>query len=225
MEYDDILRRLQSLANPKAVEGMARYGIRPAKTYGVSIPDLRDIAREIGKDHGLAQRLWQAGIRETQILASLVDDSRMVTEDQMESWVKDFDSWDTCDQCCQNLFGKTKFAYQKAVEWSSNEEEFVKRAGFVLMARLAVGDKKADDEKFVKFLPIIRRESTDSRNFVRKAVNWALRQIGKRSVALNGMAIKTANEIQQMDSRSARWVASDAIRELTGEVVQKRLRG
>jgi len=225
MEYDDILRRLESLSNPQAVEGMAKYGIRPAKTYGVSIPALRDIARDIGKDHGLAQRLWQAGIRETQILASLVDDSRLVTEDQMESWAKDFDSWDTCDQCCQNLFGKTKFAYQKAVEWSSNDKEFIKRAGFVLMARLAVGDKKADDEKLVKFLPIIRRESTDSRNFVRKAVNWALRQIGKRSVALNEMAIRTAKEIQQMDSRSARWVASDAIRELTGEAVQKKLRG
>jgi len=225
MEYDGILKRVESLANPKAVEGMARYGIRPAKTYGVSIPALRDIAKEIGTDHGLAQRLWQAGIRETQILASLIDDSRMVTEDQMESWVKDFDSWDTCDQCCQNLFGKTEFAYQKAVEWSSNDEEFIKRAGFVLMARLAVGDKKADDEKFVKFLPIIRRESTDERNFVRKAVNWALRQIGKRNLALNEMAIRTAKEIQQMDSRSARWVASDAIRELTGEAVQKKLRG
>jgi len=225
MEYDGILKRVESLANPKAVEGMARYGIRPAKTYGVSIPALRDIAKEIGTDHGLAQRLWQAGIRETQILASLIDDSRMVTEDQMESWVKDFDSWDTCDQCCQNLFGKTEFAYQKAVEWSSNDEEFIKRAGFVLMARLAVSDKKADDEKFVKFLPIIRRESTDERNFVRKAVNWALRQIGKRNLALNEMAIRTAKEIQQMDSRSARWVASDAIRELTGEAVQKKLRG
>lgn len=225
MEYDGILKRVESLANPQAVEGMARYGIRPAKTYGVSIPALRDIAKEIGTDHGLAQRLWQAGIRETQILASLIDDSRMVTEDQMESWVKDFDSWDTCDQCCQNLFGKTEFAYQKAVEWSSNDEEFIKRAGFVLMARLAVGDKKADDEKFVKFLPIIRRESTDERNFVRKAVNWALRQIGKRNLALNEMAIRTAKEIQQMDSRSARWVASDAIRELTGEAVQKKLRG
>jgi len=225
MEYDGILKRVESLANPKAVEGMAKYGIRPAKTYGVSIPALRDIAKEIGTDHGLAQRLWQAGIRETQILASLIDDSRMVTEDQMESWVKDFDSWDTCDQCCQNLFGKTEFAYQKAVEWSSNDEEFIKRAGFVLMARLAVSDKKADDEEFVKFLPIIRRESTDERNFVRKAVNWALRQIGKRSVALNEVAIRTAKEIQQMDSRSARWVASDAIRELTGEAVQRKLRG
>jgi 3-methyladenine DNA glycosylase AlkD len=225
VEYDDILKRLESLANPKAVEGMARYGIRPAKTYGVSIPDLRHIAKEIGMDHGLAQRLWRAGIHETQILASLVDDAKMVTEDQMESWVKGFDSWDTCDQCCQNLFGKTKFAYQKAVEWSSNNEEFIKRAGFVLMARLAVSDKKADDEEFLKFLPIIKRESTDNRNFVKKAVNWALRQIGKRSVALNEMAIKAADEIQQMDSRSARWVASDAIRELTSEAVQKRLQG
>ena len=224
-EYDDILKRLGSLANPKSVEGMAKYGITPAKAYGVSIPDLRKIAKEMGTDHGLAQRLWQAGIRETQILASLIDDSRMVTEDQMESWVRDFDSWEACDQCCQNLFGKTKFAYQKAVEWSLNEKELIKRAGFVLMARLAVSDKKASDEQFFQFLPIIRRESGDGRNFVKKAVNWALRQIGKRNAALNEMAIKTAKEMQRMDSGSARWVASDAIRELTSEAVQKRLRG
>ena len=225
MHYNDIIERLESLANPKAVEGMAKYGIRPAKAYGVSISDLRHIAQEIGTDHGLAQRLWQAGIRETQILASLIDDAKLVTGDQMESWVKDFDSWDTCDQCCQNLFGKTKFAYQKAVEWSSNEEEYIKRAGFVLMARLAVSDKKAADEEFVRFLPMIKRGSADSRNFVKKAVNWALRQIGKRNLALNEVAVRTAEEIQKMDSRSARWVASDAIRELTNEAVQKRLRG
>jgi len=224
MHYNDIIERLESLANPKAVEGMAKYGIRPAKAYGVSIPALRDIAQEIGTDHGLAQRLWQACIRETQILASLIDDPRMVTGDQMESWVKDFDSWDTCDQCCQNLFGKTKFAYQKAVEWSSNEEQYIKRAGFVLMARLAVSDKKAADEEFVRFLPMIKRGSADSRNFVKKAVNWALRQIGKRNLALNEVAVRTAEEIQKMDSRSARWVASDAIRELTSEAVQNRLR-
>lgn len=143
----------------------------------------------------------------------------------MESWVREFDSWEVCDQCCQNLFEKTKFAYQKVVEWSSNEKEFIKRAGFVLMARLAVSDKKADSGEFVEFLPIIKRGSTDNRNFVKKAVNWALRQIGKRNLALNEMAIKTAEEIQQIDSRSARWIASDAIRELTGEAVQKRLRG
>lgn len=225
MQYDDILERLKSLSDAKTVEGMAKYGITPGKAYGVSIPGLRMIAREVGKDHGLAQRLWESDIRETQILASMIDEPETVTEDQMGSWVKEFDYWEICDQCCMNLFEKTKFAYRKAVEWSSNDREFIKRAGFVLMARLAVGDRKADDREFIKFLPIIKRESTDNRNFVKKAVNWALRQIGKRNLALNEMAIKTANEIQQMDSTSARWIASDALRELTGEAVQNRLRG
>jgi len=225
MQYDDILERLKSLSDAKAVEGMAKYGITPGKAYGVSIPELRRIAREVGKDHGLAQRLWESDIRETQILASMIDEPETVTEAQMGSWVKEFDYWEICDQCCMNLFEKTKFAYRKAIEWSSNDREFIKRAGFVLMARLAVGDRKADDREFIKFLPIIKRESTDNRNFVKKAVNWALRQIGKRNLALNEMAIKTANEIQQMDSTSARWIASDALRELTGEAVQNRLRG
>jgi len=225
MQYDDILERLKSLSDAKAVEGMAKYGITPGKAYGVSIPELRRIARKVGKDHGLAQRLWESDIRETQILASMIDEPETVTEAQMGSWVEEFDYWEICDQCCMNLFEKTKFAYRKAIEWSSNDREFIKRAGFVLMARLAVGDKKADDREFVEFLPIIKRESTDSRNFVKKAVNWALRQIGKRNLALNEMAIKTANEIQQMDSTSARWIASDALRELTGEAVQNRLRG
>jgi len=143
----------------------------------------------------------------------------------MERWVNDFDSWDVCDQCCQNLLKKTKFAYQKAVEWSSNDKEFIKRAGFVLMACLAVGDKKADDKQFEPFFALIKREAGDNRNFVRKAVNWALRQIGKRSLNLNMRAIETAEEIQQMDSRSAKWIASDAIRELISEAVQQRLKG
>ena len=224
MQYDDVLRRLSSLADPRAVEGMARYGIATEKAYGVSIPDLRNIAREVGKDRGLAQRLWEAGIRETRILASMIDDPGMVTEGQMESWVGGFDSWEVCDQCCMNLFGRTVFAYKKAVEWSLREEEFVKRAGFVLMARLAVTDKRADDGAFAEFLPIIGRGATDKRNFVKKAVNWALRQIGKRNLVLNDMALRTAREIQQMNSASARWVASDAIRELTSEAVQNRLR-
>lgn len=154
----------------------------------------------------------------------MIDDPRAVTEEQMERWAKDFGYWEICDQCCMNLFEKTKFAYQKAVEWSSSDKEFVKRAGFVLMARLAVSDKKVDDKEFVKFLPIIKRESTDNRNHVRKAVNWALRQIGKRSLNLNKIAIKTAKEIQKIDSRSAKWIASDALRELTSEAIQERLR-
>ena len=147
------------------------------------------------------------------------------TEEQMERWANDFDSWDVCDQCCMNLFKKTKFAYQKAVEWSSNDKEFVKRAAFVLMARLAVSHKQATDGQFEPFFPIIKREAGDNRNFVRKAVNWALRQIGKRNLNLNRRAIQTAEDIQRMDSRSARWIASDALRELTSQAVQQRLRG
>ena len=222
---NDILNKLKALSNPKAVEGMARYGINPENTYGVSIPNLRKIAGETGKNHALAQELWASGIHEARILASMIDDPNMATEEQLESWVKDFDSWDVCDQCCMNLFKKTGLAYSKADEWSESDEEFVKRAGFVLMACLAVSDKKADDRQFEIFLPIIKREASDSRNFVKKAVNWALRQIGKRNANLNKKAIETSKEIQKMDSRSAKWIASDAIRELASESVRIRLQG
>ena len=224
MKYDDIMKRLESLSDARAIEGMAKFGITPEQAYGVSVPNLRRIARETGKDRDLAQRLWEAGIRETRILACMIDTPEMVTEDQMESWVRDFSYWEICDQCCQNLFGRTKFAYRKAIEWSSSNEEFVKRAGFVLMARLAVSDKKRNDKDFIEFLHVIKEGATDDRNFVKKAVNWALRQIGKRGLALNERAITTAQEIQRINSRSARWIASDAIRELTSEAVQKRLR-
>ncbi len=223
MQYDDILKKLKGLSDPKAVDGMARFGINPENTFGVSIPNLRKIAKETGIDHALAQQLWASGIHEARILASMVDDPKRTTEEQMESWVKDFDSWDVCDGCCMNLFEKTRFAYQKAVEWSSNDKEFIKRAGFVLMARLAVSDKRADDKQFELFFPIIKREASDNRNFVKKAVNWALRQIGKRNLNLNGKALATAKEIQEIDSKSARWVATDAIRELTSQAVVERL--
>ncbi len=224
MQYDEILKRLKSLSNPKAVEGMARYGINPENTYGISIPNLRSIAKEIGKDRALALDLWASGIHEARILASMIDDPKLVTEEQMDSWVKDFDSWDVCDQCLMNLFEKTTLANRKAYEWSESDEEFVKRAGFVLMARLAVSDKKAEDDVFVPFLSIIKREAYDNRNYVKKAVNWALRQIGKRNVRLNKKALEVAREIQAMDSTSAKWIASDAIRELTDEKIQARLK-
>jgi len=178
VQYDEIINRLKSLANPKAVEGMARYGINPENTYGVSVPNLRKIAREAGKDHSLARKLWASGIHEARILASMVDDPGLVTEEQAESWVDDFDSWDVCDQCCMNLFDKTGFAYRKAVEWSNKEEEFGKRAAFAMMACLAWHDKEADDGKFEPFFTVITGEATDNRNYVKKAVNWALRQIG-----------------------------------------------
>src|SRR3990170_4919512 len=212
VDVDAVLKKLKSLSDPKAVEGMARFGINPKNTYGVSIPNLRSMAKKIGRNHVLAQQLWSSGIHEVRILAGMVDAPEMVTEEQMEQWVKDFDSWDVCDQCCSNLFDKTNFAHQKAAEWSRRREEFVKRAGFVLMAALSVHDKKAKDEAFMKFLPIIKRESTDDRNFVRKAVNWALRQIGKRNATLNRAAIETAEEIQKIESKSAKWIASDALR-------------
>jgi len=203
---------------------MARFGINPRNTFGVSIPILKAMAKELGKSHLLALELWESGIHEARILASMIDVPDKVTNHQMQKWVKDFDSWDVCDQCCSNLFDKTELAYQKAYEWSSRPEEFVKRAGFVLMAALAVHDQEAPNAKFLRFLMMVRREAADERNFVRKAVNWSLRQIGKRNLELNRAAIMTAKTIQKMDSKGARWIASDALRELTSEAVGKRLR-
>ena len=223
MSVDEILGRLEALADPEAAEGMARYGIRATRVYGVSIPELRRMAREIGRSHDLARQLWMRDSRETRVLASMIDDPSRVTEGQLDRWARDFDSWEVCDQCCMNLVEKTPFAYQKCIEWSSEEEEFVKRAGFVLMARLAVSDKKAGDDQFERYLPVIKREAGDGRNMVKKAVNWALRQIGKRNLALNAKVLETAREIGQMDSRGARWIAADAIRELTSQAVQDRL--
>jgi 3-methyladenine DNA glycosylase AlkD len=225
VESDEILNQLKSSANPEAVAGMARFGINAKNTYGVPIPVLRKMAKKIGKNHRLAEELWHSGVHEARILASMIDLPGMVTEKQMESWVRDFDSWDVCDQCCSNLFDKTRFAHQKATEWSRRKEEFVKRAGFVLMATLSVHDKASNNQKFLRFVPIIKREATDDRNFVKKAVNWALRQIGKRNLSLNREAVKAAEEVQKIGSKSAKWIASDALRELTSKAVQKKLRG
>jgi len=223
MKYENILKKLKALSNPKAVEGMARFGISQENTYGVSVPNLRKMAKEIGKDHSLAQQLWDSGIHEARILASIIDEPNQVRKKQMDSWIKDFDSWDVCDQCCMNLFDKTPFVWEKAIEWTTREKEFEKRAGFALMACLAWHDNESLDKKFLVLLPAIKREANDDRNYVKKAVNWALRNIGKRNLNLNKKAIETAKEIQKMDSRSAKWVASDAIRELMSEAVQERL--
>lgn len=218
-----ILKELKSLSNIESVAGMARYGINPTTAYGVSIPDLRAIARRTGTSHDLAHLLWESGIHEARILASMIEDPGSLTEDQMDRWAKDFNSWDLCDQCCNNLFRKVSRAYDKALAWTSRNEEFVKRAGFVLAACLAVHDKKATDEQFIRFLPVIEREAADTRNFVKKAVNWALRQIGKRNPDLNVRALEYAYRIREMDSKSAKWVAADAIRELADEKVRRRL--
>lgn len=203
---------------------MARFGIRPkTKVYGVTNADLRVLAKDIRRSHVLAFRLWRSGVHEARILASIVDEVEKVTERQMDQWVKDFDSWDVCDQVCMNLFWQTPFAHKKAIEWSKRKPEFEKRSGFALMAVLAWKDKSATDAMFKKFFPLIKEESIDERNFVRKAVNWALRQIGKRNKNLNLLAIKAAKEIKNINSKSAQWIASDAIRELESGAVQKRL--
>lgn len=223
MQYENAMSRLRALSNPDAVAGMARFGINPENTLGVPIPTLRTLAKEAGKDHALARELWDSGVHEARILASMVDDPAQVDEAQVERWAGQFDSWDVCDQCCSNLFEKTTLAYRKAVEWSGRPDEFVKRAGFVLMARLAVSDKRAEDAAFLAFLPLIESEARDERNHVKKAVNWALRQIGKRGLSLNAAALESAERIHAQGSRSARWVATDATRELTSEAVQQRL--
>lgn len=218
-----ILAQLEAHQNRDSLEHMRKFGIVVNEAYGTSIPEQRQIARQFKKDHELALALWDMNIHETRILAGMIDDPRQVTEEQMENWVKDFYSWDLCDQCCANLFEKTPYAYSKAIEWAHRTEEYVKRAGFVMMARLAVSDKKAPDEKFLQFFPLIQEHAIDNRNFVKKAVNWALRQIGKRSRYLNEKAIIAAQDISSLDSSSARWITSDALRELRSEAVQKRL--
>lgn len=219
-----IITILESQANPNALEGMRRYGISTQNTLGISIPILRKIARQIGKDHQLALQLWESGIHEARILAAFIDIPEQVTESQMDQWAIDFDSWDVCDQVCSNLFDRTPYAYTKALQWSQGGEEFVRRAGFTLMAALAVHDKKAPAGNFRQFFPAIIQAATDERNYVKKAVNWALRQIGKRNLELNGEAIQVAEKIASIESKSARWIASDARRELTSEKIQSRLR-
>jgi len=223
MIYSEIIKKLKSCANEKNKEGMVRFGINSNNTLGVSVPALRKMAKEIGKNHKLALKLWDSGIHEARLLAVFIGEVDRITEKQMDKWVKDIDSWDICDQSCGNLFDKTSFAYKKIYEYVEREEEFVRRTGFALMATLSVHDKKAKNKDFERFFPLIKKYSIDERNFVKKAVNWALRQIGKRNLALNKKAIKVGKEILKKDSKSAKWIANDAIRELTSEQIQSRL--
>ncbi|MCL5093585.1 MAG: DNA alkylation repair protein [Patescibacteria group bacterium] len=225
MKAEEIIKRLKSQANPKNVEGMARFGIKADKAFGVSLSTLRKMAKEIGKDHELALELWNSDWHEVKMLTGLIDDPKLVTEKQMDVWVSNFDSWDICDTICGSLFDKVPFCYKKALSYTKNKREFVKRAGFVIYAWAAVHDKKEPDETFEKFLEVIKREATDERNYVRKAVNWALREIGKvRSSDLHKKSLEIAYEIQKIDSKSARWIAGDAIRELESDYIKKRFK-
>ena len=214
MTYEQVMRRLRALGDPAAVAGMARFGINPQGTLGVPVPALRRLARELGTDHALARRLWASGVHEARILASMVEDPARVTRAQMDRWARAFDSWDVCDQCCLNLFRRSPHARAQALTWSGRSEPFVKRAGFALMAVLAVHDRQAPDADFEPFLEAIAREAADERNEVRKAVNWALRQIGKRNPRLRRRAMAVARRLKRSESRAARWVGSDALREL-----------
>jgi 3-methyladenine DNA glycosylase AlkD len=220
---DEVLAKLKALAKPDQLEGMARYGMATERRLGVSIPDLRKLAKTLGKNHSLALDLWRTDIAETKILAAMVDEVEKVDGRQMEDWVEGFDSWDVCDQVCMNLFEKTPLAWKKILDWSEREEEFVKRAAFALIACLAWHDKTAEDEKFIRLFPVIKCGATDERNYVKKAVNWALRNIGKRNLNLSKAATELAKQIQQMDSKAAQWIAADAIRELESVAVQRRL--
>ncbi len=218
-----VLDELRAVADPARMPGMARVGINIDHALGVSIPHCRRIARGHRRDHDLALDLWRSRIHEARILASMVDDPDRVADQQMEGWAGDFDSWDVCDQVCANLFGHTRFVWDKARAWTTRNEEFVKRAGFTLLAERAVHDHDHDDDFWSGWFPAIREGAQDERNYVQKAVNWSLRQIGKRNLALNAAAIEEAERLREGGSRSARWIANDALRELRSDAVRTRL--
>ncbi len=220
---NEILEELKSKARPDQLEGMAKFGISVEKRLGVRVPELRKLAQTTGKDHNLALKLWNTGFDDAHIVASMIAEPDKLTGQQMEEWVSEFNSWDVCDQVCMNLFDKSPMAWRKVREWSKREEEFVKRAAFTLIACLAWHDKGAEDSNFTDFFPVIREGAKDQRNYVKKAVSWALRHIGKRNPELNQAAIEEAKLIGEMDYSSARWVAKDVIKELESETVQKRL--
>lgn len=223
-KFNTILAELRSLSNEANRKGMARFGIATDKAFGVKHPQLKAIAGRHRRDHALALELWDSGYHEARLLATIIDDPKQVTEAQAEAWVKDLNSWDICDGFTGSLIDRTPFAYKKAQTWARRKDEFVRRAGFALMAWRVVHDKQATDDKFDPFFPLIFKYSTDERNFVKKAVNWALREVGKRNRALNRKAIQTARQIAKIDSRSASWIAKDALKELQSDAVQARLR-
>ena len=212
-EIEKIKKYLEPLGSEKNLLGMQRFGIRFKRAYGVNIPVLRKLARDYKKNHEFALVLWETKIHELMLLAVFIDDYKQVTKAQMNNWVNDFASWDICDQCCSNLFEKTPYAFEKFFEWSKSKDEFIKRAAFAMMAAIAVHHKKTEDIELLDFFPLIEREAYDERNFVKKAVNWALRQLGKRSKLLFDEAVEVAKRIEQQDSKVAKWIAKDALRE------------
>ena len=219
----EILTKLKSKAKPDNLPGMARYGINTEKRLGVQIPELRQLAKETGKNHQIALELWQTGIAEARILAAMTDEPEKVTEQQMENWVKDINSWDIDDQITMNLFEKTPLSWKKITDWSQRPEEFVRRTAYSLLACLAWHNKTATDQQFTQLFPVIASGATDERKSIQKSISWALRSIGKRNPQLNRAAIQLAQEIQQTNTKPARWIANDVTRELQSQSVQNRL--
>jgi 3-methyladenine DNA glycosylase AlkD len=223
-ELEEIVSQLKALAVPANISGMARFGINPKNTLGVSMPNIRQVGKR-KKNHALSLALWETGIHEARILASIIDQPALLTGEQMDTWTADFDSWDVCDQVCGNLYSKSPLAVEKALSWSNSDQEFVKRAGFALMAYVAVHGKKVPDAVFIKFLETIESSAGDGRNFVKKAVNWALRQIGKRGGQLYQPALEASRRLSLSTDKTARWVGTDAMKELEAPsiYVKKRL--
>jgi 3-methyladenine DNA glycosylase AlkD len=220
-----VVARLKSLGDAEDLKGMARFGMSVEKRFGVSVPAMRKMAKEIGRDHALALKLWKTGIADARILASMIAEPEAMRAGDLNDWVSGIDSWDVCDQVCMNLFEKVPLARRKIPEWAAREEEFVRRSAFALIACLAWHDKEARDAEFRGYLPLIKRGAEDERNFVKKAVSWALRNIGKRNSALHKAAIQTARILQRADSRAARWIAADALRDLEAAQARGRVRG
>jgi len=217
------VENLEELGDEEEVKNREKMGIKTERVLGISITDLRELAKEIGTDHELAKELWKTKIHEARILASMIDNPEEVTEEQMDNWVEGIDSWDLCDQCCNNLFIETEFAEKRVKEWSYRDEEFVKRAAFSLIAYMAIHREDVDNEELEKFLDIIERGSTDGRKYVKKAVNWALREIGKkRNKEMNEKSIEKAEEIKSKGSKTAEWIGKNALKELKSEKVQGR---
>jgi 3-methyladenine DNA glycosylase AlkD len=219
---NEVMEQLRAVARPDQLAGMARYGMNTTNRLGVTVSELRRIAKKTGKDHELALALWRTGVADARILASMVDEPQAVTPVQMDDWAAGFDSWDVCDQVCMNLFDKTPLAWHKVREWAGRDEEFVKRAAFALIAALAWHDKQADDAAFCALLPVIVAGATDERNYVKKAVSWALRHIGKRNAALYAAALATAQELAALNARSARWIARETVKDLNSVAAQRR---
>ncbi len=224
MTYEQIIAELKSMESPENREGMKRFGITTDNALGIAVPKLRALAKRVGKDHELAQKLYDCGIHEARLLAGMIDSPQLVTKKQMDDWTAAFDSWDVCDMTCMNLFCKTPFALEKVRKWAKDDREYVRRAAFALTACLAVHYKEPGTAAFEELFPLMEKYSADERNMVKKAVNWALRQVGKRNETLRVMAVEWGEKIAAKDDKSSRWIAADALRELRDPKVVERVK-